>query len=120
MAIRRFPPIRALLGIVDDRASLPTRGEPGEAWYDEAGGVIWVWDVETNRWRDLGLRQGGALGFATAALAGTAGAQGLTGERGLAGLPGPAGPKGEAGPAGPGGPKGEPGIAGAAGVAGPK
>ena len=42
MGIRKLPPIRAVLGVVDDRAALPARGDVGDAWWDEGAGLLWI------------------------------------------------------------------------------
>jgi hypothetical protein len=120
MSIKRFPPVRSILGLVDDVHSLPGRAEAGDAYYDSSTGHLWVWDTEHGRWHDLHLWQksgsaAGLAGVATAALAGAAGAQGVRGEAGVAGARGPAG---EPGAAGPKGERGEPGLHGKDGAPG--
>ena len=120
MSIKRFPPVRSILGLVDDVHSLPGRAEAGDAYYDSSTGHLWVWDIEHGRWHDLHLWQKygsatGLAGVATAALAGAAGAQGVRGEAGVAGARGPAG---EPGAAGPKGERGEPGLHGKDGAPG--
>jgi hypothetical protein len=147
MSIKRFPPVRSILGLVDDVHSLPGRAEAGDAYYDSSTGHLWVWDTEHGRWHDLHLWQksgsaAGLAGVATAALAGAAGAQGVRGEAGVAGARGPAGEpglhgkdgapgkngldgapgrdgkNGESGAAGPKGERGEPGLHGKDGAPG--
>ena len=120
MSIKRFPPVRSILGLVDDVHSLPGHAEAGDAYYDSSTGHLWVWDIEHGRWHDLHLWQkygsaAGLAGVATAALAGAAGAQGVRGEAGVAGARGPAG---EPGAAGPKGERGEPGLHGKDGAPG--
>ena len=120
MSIKRFPPVRSILGLVDDVHSLPGHAEAGDAYYDSSSGHLWVWDIEHGRWHDLHLWQKygsatGLAGVATAALAGAAGAQGIRGEAGVAGTRGPAG---EPGPGGPKGERGEPGLHGKDGAPG--
>ena len=120
MSIKRFPPVRSILGLVDDVHSLPGHAEAGDAYYDSSTGHLWVWDIEHGRWHDLHLWQKygsatGLAGVATAALAGAAGAQGVRGEAGVAGARGPAG---EPGAAGPKGERGEPGLHGKDGAPG--
>ena len=120
MGIKRFPPVRSILGLVDDVHSLPGHAEAGDAYYDSSTGHLWVWDIEHGRWHDLHLWQkygsaGGLAGVATAALAGATGAQGVRGEAGVAG---PRGPAGEPGPAGPKGDRGEAGLHGKDGAPG--
>ena len=120
MSIKRFPPVRSILGLVDDVHSLPGHAEAGDAYYDSCTGHLWVWDIEHGRWHDLHLWQkygsaAGLAGVATAALAGAAGAQGVRGEAGVAGARGPAG---EPGAAGPKGERGEPGLHGKDGAPG--
>jgi hypothetical protein len=120
MSIKRFPPVRSILGLVDDVHSLPGHAEAGDAYYDSSTGNLWVWDIEHGRWHDLHLWQkygsaAGLAGVATAALAGAAGAQGVRGEAGVAGARGPAG---EPGAAGPKGERGEPGLHGKDGAPG--
>ena len=120
MSIKRFPPVRSILGLVDDVHSLPGHAEAGDAYYDSSTGHLWVWDIEHGRWHDLHLWQkygsaAGLAGVATAALAGAAGAQGVRGEPGVAGARGPAG---EPGAAGPKGERGEPGLHGKDGAPG--
>ena len=120
MSIKRFPPVRSILGLVDDVHSLPGHAEAGDAYYDSSTGHLWVWDIEHSRWHDLHLWQkygssAGLAGVATAALAGAAGAQGIRGEAGVAGTRGAAG---EPGAAGPKGERGEPGLHGKDGAPG--
>jgi len=120
MSIKRFPPVRSILGLVDDVHSLPGHAEAGDAYFDSSTGHLWVWDIEHGRWHDLHLWQkygsaAGLAGVATAALAGAAGAQGVRGEAGVAGARGPAG---EPGAAGPKGERGEPGLHGKDGAPG--
>ena len=120
MSIKRFPPVRSILGLVDDVHSLPGRAEAGDAYYDSSTGHLWVWDLEHGRWHDLHLWQkygsaAGLAGVATAALAGAAGAQGVRGEAGVAGARGPAG---EPGAAGQKGERCEPGLHGKDGAPG--
>ena len=120
MSIKYFPPVRSILGLVDDVHSLPGHAEAGDAYYDSSTGHLWVWDIEHGRWHDLHLWQkygsaAGLAGVATAALAGAAGAQGVRGEAGVAGARGPAG---EPGAAGPKGERGEPGLHGMDGAPG--
>lgn len=120
MSIKLFPPVRSILGLVDDVHSLPGHAEAGDAYYDSSTGHLWVWDIEHGRWHDLHLWQkygsaAGLAGVATAGLAGAAGAQGVRGEPGVAGARGPAG---EPGAAGPKGERGEPGLHGKDGAPG--
>jgi len=120
MSIKHFPPVRSILGLIDDVHSLPGHAEAGDAYYDSSTGHLWVWDIEHGRWHDLHLWQkygsaAGLAGVATAGLAGAAGAQGVRGEPGVAGARGPAG---EPGAAGPKGERGEPGLHGKDGAPG--
>ena len=131
VALRKFPPIQTVHGVVDDEKSLPRRGGIGDAWYEESAGFLWVWDEEHDRWRHLNLwgRLGGLVDASTvgsrvaelggaAGIVGGRGAKGIEGDRGLTGPPGPKGDRGEPGPIGPIGPKGEHGPAGRDGLDG--
>ena len=76
MAIKRFPPVRQILGMVDDRRSLPKQADIGDAYYEESTGLLWVWDAEHDRWHELGLwaRHGAVMDLAGAATAAVAAA----------------------------------------------
>jgi hypothetical protein len=103
MAIKRFPPVRQILGMVDDRQSLPKKADLGDAYYEESTGLLWVWDEEHARWHELGLwaRHGGVMdlaGAATAAVATAAtGGRAARGEKGTAGAVGKDGGAGKDG-----------------------
>jgi hypothetical protein len=121
MGIEKFPPVRTIVGLVDDRHSLPAHAEAGEAYYDSSSGHLWVWDAAHGRWHDLHLWQkfGSVAGVAAVAGAiGPRGEPGPAGPKGERGEAGPTGPKGEPGAHGPAGPKGEPGAHGKDGIAG--
>lgn len=82
-------------------AAHPT-GSKGEAWAvgSATDNDIYLWDVDTAAWTNIGSMQGPA---------GPTGPAGQKGDTGDTGPQGPAGPKGDTGDAGPQGPKGDPG-----------
>lgn len=100
-----------VLGLYPDLASLQTDhpiGVAGNAWAvgTQTSNVIYLWDTETNMWKNIGSIKG---------------EKGETGPQGPQGLTGPQGPKGDAGPAGEDGsqgPKGDPGETGPQGPRG--
>ena len=111
-----------VLGRYDNLKLLKTAhpiGNKGDAYAvgSETNNVIYLWDVDAQKWTPIGSLQGPA---------GPKGDTGPQGEPGPAGETGPAGPKGDTGPQGPAGetgpqgPQGEPGPAGETGPAGPK
>jgi len=116
LSVLNFPPIKTVHGLIDDHKSLPKHGAAGDAWYEEHAGLLWVWDQELGKWRDLNLWHGRGFAASVANLVGLGsgshgakGEQGIVGDRGLTGatglqgergLPGPAGERGPAGPAG--------------------
>ena len=102
-----------VLGRYDNLKLLKTAhpiGNKGDAYAvgSETNNVIYLWDVDAQKWTPIGSLQGPA---------GPKGDTGPQGEPGPAGETGPAGPKGDTGPQGP---QGEPGPAGETGPAGPK
>lgn len=136
-----------VLGLYPDLASLqkghPT-GAAGDAWAvgTQASNVIYLWDTETNAWKNIGSIKGekGEPGEA-----GSQGLPGKDGEKGAQGTPGQPGitphidsttkrwmigetdtgiaAEGTPGPRGEQGPKGDPGAAGPkgdSGIPGPK
>lgn len=82
-------------------AAHPT-GSEGEAWAvgSATDNDIYLWDVDTEAWTNIGSMQGPA---------GPMGPAGQKGDTGDTGPQGPAGPKGDTGDTGPQGPKGDPG-----------
>ena len=46
MSVLKFPPIKTVHGLIDDRTSLPRHGAVGDAWYEEHAGLLWVWDQD--------------------------------------------------------------------------
>ena len=131
-----------VLGLYPDLASLQTdhpNGAAGDAWAvgTQASNVIYLWDTETNIWKNIGSIKGekgepGPQGLIGPA--GPRGEQGIQGPKGDSGETGPQGPKGDTGPAGQDGadgaqgpvgpkgeqgetgPKGDPGVDGADGI----
>ena len=101
-----------LKGNVPSSAQLPPVGEPGDAWFTDDTGHIWVWDTDTNSWFDAGVFPEGPQGVE--------GPQGPVGPQGAPGSAGPEGPQGIQGIQGPAGVKGDPGIQGLEGPAGPQ
>ena len=101
----------SVLGIYDTLSALtaahPT-GQPGDAWAvgTSDANTIYLWDVDTGEWKNVGP------------LMGPPGPQGETGPAGPQGQTGPEGPQGETGPQGPQGPKGEQGEQGIQGPQG--
>ena len=131
-----------VLGLYANLAALqsdhPT-GAAGDAWAvgTQASNVIYLWDTETNIWKNIGSIKGekgepGPQGLIGPA--GPRGEQGIQGPKGDSGETGPQGPKGDTGPAGQDGadgaqgpvglkgeqgetgPKGDPGVDGADGI----
>lgn len=76
-------------------------GKVGECFL--VGGLLYVWDVDDNKWKNVGNVKGpqgerGPKGDkGDAGLVGPQGIQGIQGERGLKGDTGPTGPKGDTG-----------------------
>ena len=124
MARRGIPPISRILGIVDNVESLPAHGEAGDAWYEEAHGLLWIWDHDHKKWFEIGRLQNASPGLiasfaeAVGLSGGAAGSAGAAGSRGAAGERGPAGPKGDRGEIGPIGPAGKDGAPGRDGAPG--
>lgn len=91
-------------------------GKVGECFL--VGGLLYVWDVDDNKWKNVGNVKGpqgerGPKGDkGDAGLIGPQGIQGIQGERGLKGDTGPAGPKGDTGEKGDTGPIGPTGTMG--------
>ena len=81
-------------------------GNKGDAYAvgSETNNIIYLWDVDTQKWTPIGRLQG------PQGPAGETGPAGPQGEPGPAGETGPAGPKGDTGPQGEQGPQGEPGT----------
>ena len=131
-----------VLGLYANLAALqsdhPT-GAAGDAWAvgTQVSNVIYLWDTETNIWKNIGSIKGekgepGPQGLIGPA--GPRGEQGIQGPKGDSGETGPQGPKGDTGPAGQDGadgaqgpvglkgeqgetgPKGDPGVDGADGI----
>lgn len=98
-------------------------GKVGECFL--VGGLLYVWDVDDNKWKNVGNVKGpqgerGPKGDkGDAGLVGPQGIQGIQGECGLKGDTGPTGPQGEKGEVGPTGPKGDTGEKGDTGPIGP-
>ena len=65
-----FPPIATVLGMVDDHKKLPAKGKEGEAWYEENAGLLWVWDGELLKWRELNFWKGRGFASSVANLVG--------------------------------------------------
>lgn len=112
-----------VLGLYANLAALqsdhPT-GAAGDAWAvgTQASNVIYLWDTETNIWKNIGSIKGekgepGPQGLIGPA--GPRGEQGIQGPKGDSGETGPQGPKGDTGPAGQDGADGASGPAGADG-----
>lgn len=91
-------------------------GKVGECFL--VGGLLYVWDVDDNKWKNVGNVKGpqgerGPKGDkGDAGLVGPQGIQGIQGERGLKGDTGPTGPKGDTGEKGDTGPIGPTGTMG--------
>lgn len=87
------------------------QGEVGDAYTvrEEAGGTVYIWDVDQGSWKNIGSLEG------PVGPEGPQGAQGTQGIQGQQGPAGPVGPQGEKGVAGEPGPKGETGAPGAKG-----
>lgn len=91
-------------------------GKVGECFL--VGGLLYVWDVDDNKWKNVGNVKGpqgerGPKGDkGDAGLVGPQGIQGIQGERGLKGDAGPTGPKGDTGEKGDTGPIGPTGTMG--------
>ena len=91
-------------------------GKVGECFL--VGGLLYVWDVDDNKWKNVGNVKGpqgerGPKGDkGDAGLVGPQGIQGIQGERGLKGDTGPTGPKGDIGEKGDTGPIGPTGTMG--------
>lgn len=91
-------------------------GKVGECFL--VGGLLYVWDVDDNKWKNVGNVKGpqgerGPKGDkGDAGLIGPQGIQGIQGERGLKGDTGPTGPKGDTGEKGDTGPIGPTGTMG--------
>jgi hypothetical protein len=102
-------------GSVASEAALPSTGQAegdGYVVVTASGGrqnVLYVWDVDSSDWIDLGGISGPA---------GPAGPQGAAGPTGPQGVPGEPGSPGTAGPQGPAGAAGPQGVAGPAGARG--
>ena len=112
------------------QAAHPT-GTEGDAWAigTDRSNVIYIWDVDSSSWQNIGSIQGpqgprGIQGPQGAAgpqgPQGEPGPQGPQGEKGEQGIQGPAGPQGEAGTPGRQGPQGLQGIQGPPGETGPQ
>jgi len=65
-----FPPIQTVHGLIEDHTSLPTHGAAGDAWYEENAGLLWVWDQDLGKWRDLNLWHGKGFAASVANLVG--------------------------------------------------
>ena len=102
-------------GIFPDLFALQTACPTGSAGDAYAVGTaqsntIYLWDVPTSSWQDIGALQGPV---------GPQGPQGMQGPEGAQGPEGPAGPQGPQGIQGVQGVQGEPGPQGAQGIQGP-
>ena len=120
-----------VLGRYDNLKLLKTAhpiGNKGDAYAvgSETNNVIYLWDVDAQKWTPIGSLQGPAGPKGDTGPQGEPGPAGETGPAGPKGDTGPQGPAGETGPQGPAGetgpqgPQGEPGPAGETGPAGPK
>ena len=98
MSTLAFPPIQTVHGLIEDHRSLPPRGVAGDAWYEEHAGLLWVWDQDLEKWRDLNLWHGRGFADSVANLVGLGIASRPSG--GNADVEAPSAALGEAGPPG--------------------
>ena len=102
-------------------ANAPT-GNPANFYLDSSTQELYVWNMQSNAWLDVGSIQGATGPEGPAGPQGIQGPMGPVGPQGIQGDIGPEGPEGlqgPVGPVGPGGSMGPTGPAGPAGVQGP-
>jgi len=107
-----------LLGSVETEEDLPASGNQNDAFIVQSNGDLYVWDVITDSWDNVGQIVGPEGPQGIQGETGSTGPQGEQGIQGIQGETGETGPQGETGETGPQGEQGVQGIQGETGLQG--
>jgi hypothetical protein len=99
-----------VIGSVENEEDLPASANQNDAYIVQSNGDLYIWDVVTDQWDNVGQIVGPAGPQGIQGIKGDTGETGATGAQGIQGETGPQGVQGETGEQGPKGEIGDLGL----------